>query len=91
MEANGFPTPGMPQWDAAARSVVEGLRASTRQTDDRWAVLGAFYVASDLLGADTTPAYGELIDAALLAARDLGVPSSRLPPFLLQRRQDLPG
>jgi hypothetical protein len=91
LHAMGYPSPGTPEWRAFVDSFLNELVVGAESTGE-WGIVGAFYVARDLLGSDlSSQRYVDLVDRALSVLHEAGVPSAALPPFVLERWRALYG
>jgi len=83
--AVGYPSPGSPQWHAFVTSFIGDLVAGAGATDE-WAIVGAFHVARDLLGADlSNQGYVDLVDRAVAFLHQAGISLGAVPPFAYDR------
>lgn len=91
LEAAGYPRGGTPEHAAAQGRFLDELAAAAAAGGD-WAYVGAFLVARNaLVEIEGDPRYLEILDRGLEVLRLDGVAFTAIPPFALDRYQQVHG
>lgn len=92
LEAAGYPIAGSPEFASLQAKFLEELWCLS-ETGPTWSIVGAFLVGTNFCPPDAwkDPAFLRLMDAALETLRDDGVAYTALPPFALERWQQVHG